>query len=75
MRNYAAEHATRAASTQRVRRNVRAGEKRQWLETTMQSTAKELEETGRKANPAHFTEMSTSRGIGMIQRLLAGEKL
>jgi hypothetical protein len=57
VRDYAAEHATRAASAQRVRRNVRAEEKRQWMETTMQPTAKELEKTGRqhkkKAHPFH----------------------
>ena len=57
VRDYAAEHATRAASAQRVRRNVRAEEKRQWMETTMQPTAEELEKTGRqhkkKAHPFH----------------------
>ena len=57
VRDYAAENATRAASAQRVRRNVRAEEKRQWMETTMQPTAEELEKTGRqhkkKAHPFH----------------------
>ena len=48
VRNHAVEHATRAASAQRVRRNVRAEEKRQWMETTMQPTAEELEKTGRQ---------------------------
>jgi hypothetical protein len=53
--NYAAEHAGRAASARRVRRKIRAEEKRQWMETTMQPTAKELEKTDRqtKSHPFH----------------------
>jgi hypothetical protein len=55
VRDYAVEHASRDASSHKARRIVRAEEKRQWMETTMQPTAEELEKTGRrnKTHPFH----------------------
>ena len=57
VRDHAVEDASRDASSRKARRNVRAEEKRQWMETAMQPTAEELEQTGRrnkkKAHPFH----------------------
>ena len=67
VRCYRTEHANCAATTRRARLSVRAEEKRQWMKKLCNQRPRNCRKLAAEQNPTRFTEMSTSRGIGIVQ--------